>query len=210
MYHSRRVEWLFLECSRWRWLGKIPSRESLSSVFVCETRSPSFHCVFLLDYSWRQGAALFQQFYILALIQTTWNREGPLFTPDQCRALAYLLFSKEMKTEEVKYVYQSEGPLLMPKTKNGAVYQETTVSNRAKDVKNQQAHCCWPSHLFSRLRLVLSCLAIMACLVVIAVNYLVLSPYFVAVLYNQSILSIRSGISCRHSTRPESFAGVDD
>jgi hypothetical protein len=115
-----------------------------------------------------------------------------------------------MKTEEVKYVYQSEGPLLMPKTKNGAVYQETTVSNRAKDVKNQQAHCCWPSHLFSRLRLVLSCLAIMACLVVIAVNYLVLSPYFVAVLYNQSILSIRSGISCRHSTRPESFAGVDD
>ncbi|EFX84448.1 hypothetical protein DAPPUDRAFT_222971 [Daphnia pulex] len=74
-----------------------------------------------------------------------------------------------MKTEEVKYVYQSEGPLLMPKTKNGAVYQETTVSNRAKDVKNQQAHCCWPSHLFSRLRLVLSCLAIMACLVVIAV-----------------------------------------
>lgn len=46
MYHSRRVEWLFLECSRWRWLGKIPSRESLSSVFVCETRSPSFHCVY--------------------------------------------------------------------------------------------------------------------------------------------------------------------
>jgi|LakMenEpi03Aug12_release.lakeMendotaPanAssembly.Ray.scaffolds.fasta_scaffold1397248_2 hypothetical protein len=73
-----------------------------------------------------------------------------------------------MKTEEVKYVYQSEGPLLA-KTKNGSVYQETTVSgsnNRAKDVK----HCCWPSHLFSRLRLILSCLAIVSCLVVIAVN----------------------------------------
>ena len=75
-----------------------------------------------------------------------------------------------MKTEEVKYVYQSEGPL-MPKTKNGSVYQETTVSssgsnNRAKEVK----HCCWPSHLFSRLRLILSCLAIVSCLVVIAVN----------------------------------------
>jgi len=84
-----------------------------------------------------------------------------------------------MKTEEVKYVYQSEGPLLMPKTKNGAVYQETTVSNRAKDAKNQQAHCCWPGHLFSRLRLILSCLAIVSCLVVIAVNlfWFGLSPF---------------------------------
>ncbi|XP_057376978.1 uncharacterized protein LOC130698244 [Daphnia carinata] len=72
-----------------------------------------------------------------------------------------------MKTEEVKYVYQQEGPLLVPKTKNGAVYQETTVSNRAKDDK--QAPCCWPGHLFSRLRLILSCLAIISCLVVIAV-----------------------------------------
>lgn len=74
-----------------------------------------------------------------------------------------------MKTEEVKYVYQSEGPLLMPKTKNGAVYQETTISNRAKDDKNQQAPCCWPGHLFARMRLILSCLAIISCLAVIAV-----------------------------------------
>lgn len=76
-----------------------------------------------------------------------------------------------MKTEEVKYVYQSEGPLLMPKTKNGAVYQETTISNRAKDDKNQQAPCCWPGHLFARMRLILSCLAIISCLAVIAVSY---------------------------------------
>lgn len=167
---------------------------------MCETRSPSFHCVYFCLIIHEGRVQLCFNNFIYWLSSRLRETERALcLLPDQCRALAYLLFSsKEMKTEEVKYVYQSEGPLLMPKTKNGAVYQETTVSNRAKDVKNQQAHCCWPSHLFSRLRLVLSCLAIMACLVVIAVNYLVLSPYFDVVLYNQSILSMRLGHFLSH------------
>ncbi len=78
-----------------------------------------------------------------------------------------------MKTEEVKYVYQQEGPLLVPKTKNGAVYQETTVSNNSRSLAtnaNKNKSGCWPGHLFSRLRLILSCLAIVTCLVVIAVS----------------------------------------
>lgn len=78
-----------------------------------------------------------------------------------------------MKTEEVKYVYQQEGPLLVPKTKNGAVYQETTVSNNRSLTTgnaNKNKSGCWPGHLFSRLRLILSCLAIVTCLVVIAVS----------------------------------------
>lgn len=75
-----------------------------------------------------------------------------------------------MKTEEVKYVYQPDGqPMLVPKTKNGAVYQETTVSNN-RAPSNKSKSGCWPDNLFSRLRLVLSCLAIIACLVVIAVS----------------------------------------
>lgn len=74
-----------------------------------------------------------------------------------------------MKTEEVKYVYQPDGPMLVPKTKNCPVYQETTISNKKSS--------CWTSHLFSRLRLVISCLAIVACLVVIAVSDRLSSQY---------------------------------
>ena len=76
-----------------------------------------------------------------------------------------------MKTEEVKYVYQAEAPLLVAKTKNGQpVYQETTIKNDTTTSIGKKSSSCWSSHLFSRLRLVLSCLAIVACLAVIVVS----------------------------------------
>jgi len=74
-------------------------------------------------------------------------------------------------SEEVKYVYQADGPLLVPK-KNGAVYQETTVVNPiggAGSASMNKQERCWRGHLFSRLRFVVSILAIVACVIVVIV-----------------------------------------
>lgn len=73
-----------------------------------------------------------------------------------------------MKTEEVKYVYDHSGPLLVPKAKNGVVYQDTTCPGvEAAVLKGNRNR--WP-HLFSRMPLALSCLAITACVAVIIVS----------------------------------------
>lgn len=65
-------------------------------------------------------------------------------------------------TEEVKYVYQGDGPLLVPKNPNNGVYQETTIRSGKKD--------CWSSPMFSRIRLILSILALVVCVAVIIVS----------------------------------------
>jgi len=69
--------------------------------------------------------------------------------------------------EEVKYVYQ-EGPLLVAEKKGSSVYQETTVSsNRGRTAQFYEQYCT--AHLCSRLRLVLSVLALATCVTVIIV-----------------------------------------
>jgi len=74
--------------------------------------------------------------------------------------------------EEVKYVYQ-EGPLLVAEKKGSSVYQETTVSsNRGRTAQFYEQYCT--AHLCSRLRLVLSVLALATCVTVIIVSRLVL------------------------------------
>ena len=77
-------------------------------------------------------------------------------------------------SEEVKYVYQADAPLLVPR-KNGGVYQETTVVNPigggesgSRAMSKQER--CWRGHLFSRLRFVTSILAIVACVIVVIVS----------------------------------------
>lgn len=72
-----------------------------------------------------------------------------------------------MKTEEVKYVYDHSGPLLVPKAKNGVVYQDTTRPGVEAAVMRSNRKG-W--HLFSRMPLILSCLAITACVAVIVVS----------------------------------------
>lgn len=76
-----------------------------------------------------------------------------------------------MKTEEVKYVYDHSGPLLVPKAKNGVVYQDTTrpAGVEAAVVKGAAAKGKSWHHLFARMPLVISCLAIAACVAVIIV-----------------------------------------
>lgn len=73
----------------------------------------------------------------------------------------------KMKTEEDKYVYQQQQTLLDMKTKNGHVYNETTVKSQQTTGKKTS---CMSSHLFSRLQIILASLAIVTCLIVIAVS----------------------------------------
>ena len=69
-------------------------------------------------------------------------------------------------TEEVKYVYQGDGPLLVPKNSNNGVYQETTINNN----RSGKTKSCWTGPMFSRIRIILSILALVVCIVVIIVK----------------------------------------
>jgi hypothetical protein len=65
------------------------------------------------------------------------------FTPDQQSSrvspIFFFLFSREMKTEEVKYVYQSEGYLLMPKSqKCGRESWSCYVENYQKEKRREK------------------------------------------------------------------------
>lgn len=73
-----------------------------------------------------------------------------------------------MKTEEVKYVYQDGGNLLVPEKNTSGVYQETTVrplntGSKAKEGNNRK---CW----FSKVQIILPIVALVLCVIVIIVN----------------------------------------
>ena len=83
--------------------------------------------------------------------------------------------------EEVKYVFQDE-PLLANKLKN-QIYQETTTTCNDVDAPGRKSAILGGINI-SRLRLVLSILAIVACLAVITVIF-----------FNESILSVKQCIN---------------
>lgn len=73
-----------------------------------------------------------------------------------------------MKTEEVKYVYQDGGNLLVPEKNTSGVYQETTVrplntGSKGKEGNNRK---CW----FSKVQIILPIVALVLCVIVIIVN----------------------------------------
>ncbi len=96
------------------------SRESLECFRLWDSLAVLSLCIFLLDYSWRQGAALFQQFYILALIQTTWNREGPFVysRPVQSSRLSsFSFFRKKWKQKRSNMSISQRGHCWCPRRK---------------------------------------------------------------------------------------------
>ena len=74
-----------------------------------------------------------------------------------------------MKSEEVKYVYQDGGNLLVPEKNTSGVYQETTVrplNTGSKGNKEGSNRKCW----FSKVQIILPIVALVLCVIVIIVN----------------------------------------
>lgn len=71
--------------------------------------------------------------------------------------------------EEVKYVAQQNGSLLLPKI--GAIYNETTLQEELNGSSCYDKWCT--AHIFSRLKLLLTIVAIAACAAVIVVSCLI-------------------------------------